>query len=97
MDPGSGYDVRSDEELRTVARKRIKDKREFWQHLVTYLIVNAGLVGIWAVGDQGYFWPGWVLFGWGIGLVFHAWNAFFARPITEADVEREMRRLQGQR
>jgi hypothetical protein len=30
---------------------------------------------------------------WGIGLVMHAWSAFFSRPITEADVEREIERL----
>jgi len=87
----------SDEELRGLALKRLKDKREFWQHLVTYVVVNAALVGIWALGDQGYFWPGWVLFGWGIGIVFHAWNTFYARPISDADVEREIRRLKGER
>jgi hypothetical protein len=52
-------------------------------------------VGIWALGDNDYFWPGWVIFGWGIGIVFHAWNTFFARPISDADVEREMRKLKG--
>jgi len=85
----------SDEELRSFAAKRLKEKREFWQHLVTYVIVNTALIGIWAIGDQGYFWPGWVLFGWGIGILFHAWNTFFSRPISEADVDREMRRLRG--
>lgn len=97
MDPGFSDDVPSDEELRTLALKRIKEKREFWQHLVSYVIVNAALVGIWAIGDRGYFWPGWVMFGWGIGLVFHAWNTFFARPISESDVEREMRKLKRDR
>jgi hypothetical protein len=87
----------SDEELRSLALKRLKDKREFWQHLVAYVVVNTALVGIWALGDQGYFWPGWVLFGWGIGIVFHAWNTFYARPISDADVEREIRRLKGER
>jgi hypothetical protein len=87
----------SDEELRSFAVKRVKEKREFWQHLASYVIVNAALIGIWSVGGAGYFWPGWVLFGWGIGIVFHAWNTFFSRPISEADVEREIRRLQRNR
>lgn len=87
----------SDEELRSFAVKRVKEKREFWQHLASYVIVNGALIGIWAIGDRGYFWPGWVLFGWGIGIVFHAWNTFFSRPISEADVEREIRRLQRNR
>jgi hypothetical protein len=33
-----------------------------------------------------------VLLGWGIGLVLHAWDAFFKRPVTEADVDRELAR-----
>jgi hypothetical protein len=85
----------SDEELRALALKRLKEKREFRQHFATYLIVNAALVGIWAVGERGYFWPGWVIFGWGIGMAFHAWNTFFSRPISDADVEQEVRKLQS--
>ena len=54
----------TDEELRELAVKRLKEKREFWQHLVAYVVVNAALIGIWALGGGGYFWPGWVLFGW---------------------------------
>ena len=87
----------SEEELRAFAAKRVKEKREFWQHLVAYVIVNAGLIGIWAVGERGSFWPGWVLFGWGIGILFHAWNTFFSRPVTDADVEAEIERLRGKR
>ena len=85
----------SDEELQAFAVKRLKGKREFWQHFAIYLIVNAALVGIWALGDGGYFWPGWVIFGWGIGIAFQAWNTFFSRPISDADVEREIRNLKG--
>lgn len=47
------------------------------------------------VTGRGYFWPIWVLGGWGIGLVMHYWEAFMRRPVTEADVDAEVRRLQG--
>jgi hypothetical protein len=33
-----------------------------------------------------------VIAAWGVGLVLHAWEVFVRRPITEADVEREMHR-----
>ncbi len=59
------------------ARKRVKAKREFYKHLLTYVIVNAGLILIWAfAADRGYPWFLWVLGGWGIGLVFNFLNAF---------------------
>ena len=48
--------------------------------------------GIWAASGAGYFWPIWVILGWGIGIVFHAWTVFGQKPITEDDVQREMQR-----
>ncbi len=77
---------------RKAAIERLKNRRAFGQDLVAYLVVNGFFVLIWAVTGGGYFWPAWIMGLWGIGLVLHAWTAFFQRPITEEDVEREMRR-----
>ena len=74
------------------ARKRVQARRDFGANLVAYIVINAFLVGVWAMTGAGYFWPAWVLAGWGVGLVLHAWEVFMRRPITEADVEQEMRR-----
>ena len=84
-----------DEERRAVAVKRLEEKRDFRTHVVTYVVVNAFLVGIWAVTGGDYFWPVWPILGWGIGLVLHAWSVFGQRPISDADIERGMRRQQG--
>jgi uncharacterized membrane protein YecN with MAPEG domain len=85
---GTGTDAGGEREQ---ARRRVQAKRDFASHLVVYLVVNAMLVGIWAV-TGGYFWPAWVMGLWGVGLVLHAWDAFWKRPVTEADVDRELRR-----
>ena len=80
-----------DQERRDAAIKRIKDKRDFKTHAVSYVVVNLFLVGVWAVSGGGYFWPGWVMAGWGIGLVLHGWQTYRGeRPITEEDIQREM-------
>jgi hypothetical protein len=84
-----------DEDLRTQARKRLEKRRDFSAHLIAYIVINAMLIGIWAITGAGYFWPAWVLLGWGVGLVLNAWDVFFRRPITEADVERELERGKG--
>ena len=65
---------------------------QFGAHLVVYAVVNASLILIWAVTGAGYFWPAWVLGGWGIGLVLHAWEVFFRRPVTDADIRAELQR-----
>jgi hypothetical protein len=83
-----------DEDLRKTARDRIRKRRDFGAHLVAYIVVNAMLIGIWAFTGAGYFWPAWVLFGWGIGVVMNAWDVFFRRPVTEHDIDREVRKLE---
>ena len=46
-------------------------RHSFKTHLTFYLLVNVILIGIWAAGGGGYFWPVWVILGWGIGLAAH--------------------------
>lgn len=79
-------------DVREQARKRLQKRRDFTTHAVTYAVINSMLIGIWAISGAGYFWPAWVLLGWGVGLVLNAWDVFFRRPITEADIERELER-----
>ena len=70
-------------------------KRKFAGDVIAYVVVNTFLIGVWAVSGFGYFWPGWVLAGWGVLLVLDAWNVYFRRSITDADVEAELRRGRG--
>ena len=75
------------------ARKRVERRRKFQAGLVAYVVINAGLVITWAITGGGYFWPAWVMAGWGIGLTLNAWDVYGRRPVTEADIDEEMRRL----
>jgi 2TM domain len=77
---------------RSWARKRIEKKQKFRGDVVAYIVVNAFLIGIWAIGGRGYFWPAWVLAGWGVGLVLDAWNLYYRQPITDADIDQELQR-----
>ena len=97
--PSYGSAPDQDDPIKALAIKRLKAKSEFRAHLVAYVIVNAGLFGVWLVValSTGAWFP-WFVFpmlGWGIGLGFHAWNAYGAAPTgpTEAQIEREMNRL----
>ena len=84
----------SEDELREEAVASIKRKRGFKQTLLAYVIVNVGLVIVWAATGAGYFWPGWVIGGWGIGLAFQAYDAYGRRrTIGEDEIASEMQRL----
>ncbi|MGE0133774.1 MAG: 2TM domain-containing protein [Dehalococcoidia bacterium] len=64
-----------DQALRARALQSIQKKREFMAHLVSYVLVNAFLLVLWAmVSGGGFFWPMFPLVGWGIGLFFHGWK-----------------------
>ena len=80
---------------REAAIARLKERRDFWSHVIAYVVVNAFLIGVWKVTSSGgYFWPVWPIGGWGIGLLMHAWETFRPR-ISEAAIQREMRRDGG--
>lgn len=74
------------------ARARLVRKRKFRGDLVAYIVINAFLVGLWAVTGFGSFWPGWVLAIWGVLLLLDGWDAFYRHDVTEEDIQREMRK-----
>lgn len=87
------------DDLRDDAIRVLKKKRDFQAHLLAYVLVNAVLWGIWAVisvaSSVWFPWPIFATLGWGIGLVFHAWDVYGRRPFTEEDIQREEARLRG--
>jgi hypothetical protein len=85
------------EDLREVALKRIKKRRDFRTHVVVYSLVNISLWGIWMVTGTGFPWPVFVTGGWGIGLLLDARETYGDRPVTEQDVQAEIERLKQQR
>ena len=87
-----------------IARKRAS----FKTHVVTYIIVNAFLWGIWFLSDNrhhnidfdnyewNYFpWPLWSTIGWGIGLAFHFAGAYIFPKANS--VEREYEKLKNRK
>jgi 2TM domain len=80
------------DEVRASARKRIEKRRNLQGGLVAYVVVNGFLVAIWAMTGGGYFWPAWVIAGWGVGMLLGLWD-YLRGPVTEADVDDELRRM----
>jgi hypothetical protein len=55
-------------------RDHVRKLRRFYTDAMIYGVVNLGLILIWAISGGGYFWPIWVIIGWGIGLGIHAFS-----------------------
>jgi len=86
---------RNDEDmLRQRAIRQVKKRRDFYGHLLVFALVNGAAIAIWAtVGDGGFFWPIFLLFGWGIGLIMNAWDVFYRGYEDEGQIQREIERL----
>jgi uncharacterized membrane protein len=85
----------NDDDARRQARERLESKRGFWNFLMVFVIVSAALIGIWALSGAGFFWPVFPIGGMAIGVALSAWGIFGEKPITEADVDREVERRRG--
>jgi hypothetical protein len=94
--------VATDEALRDAAIARLNRKRKFVQDIVGYVAVNGVLWLIWLLSDRSSDgsipWPAWISLIWGFLLVVDAWRTYgnwprsLNQPITETDIEREMKR-----
>jgi hypothetical protein len=71
------------------AKDRVDELRGFYHHLMIYVIVNLGLLGLnyYSNGFE-YPWALWSLFGWGLGLVSHALKTYRVSPFLGKDWER---------
>lgn len=73
------------------ARKRIQKRHKLRIDVAAYLVINIFLVAVWVFNGMGYFWPAWVMAGWGVLLLLDAWNLHDQKPITEDDLDHELR------
>jgi hypothetical protein len=85
-----------EKELERRAREQVEAQKGFYVHLMTYILVNAGLFLINAGTRTRYggWWFYWPLFGWGIGLVSHAFNVFGVLALFTSDwEERQVKKM----
>jgi hypothetical protein len=67
-------------------------RRDLQAGCVAYVVVNAFLVGVWAMTGRGHFWPAWIMAAWGMGMLLRFWD-YKRGPVTEADIDNELRRM----
>jgi hypothetical protein len=94
-------DSLEEERLYKKAQKKAREIRGFYIHLAVYCVVIPALVAVNLIFTPGYYWFFFSMFGWGIGLAFHAmevfsWNPFLGKGWEERKIkeliEREKRK-----
>ncbi|MBX0298710.1 2TM domain-containing protein [Cryobacterium sp. 1639] len=86
----------NNDELRTLARKRLKARRDFWNYCGVWLGVSLIVTAVWLLTDPGgYFWPIWPIGGMGIAAFFIGLDAFGPNRgiITEEAIDEEVAKI----
>lgn len=84
------------------AKARVEEKKKFYSHLGSFIIVNVFLFLLNIFTSPGHFWFVYPLLGWGVGLMSHYYKTFgfpgMKGPESEwerREMEKEMRRLES--
>ena len=76
------------------AQKKVREIKDFYQHLIVFILVSIILIVINLMTSPGYLWFAWCLMGWGIGLVLHGLAVFNLPPFFNKDwEERKIREI----
>jgi len=92
----------SSEEVRK-AKKKVKSKKEFFQHLMAFVIVNFFLFSLNMVTSPFTWWFHFPLLGWSVGLAFHYVEVFgvpgfdiLSREWEDRELDRELRKIKDE-
>jgi len=58
------------------AKKRVDNLKGFYSNLLSYCVVIPFLIFINLMTSSNHLWFWWPMFGWGIGIIFHAFSVF---------------------
>ena len=79
--------INLDEERYIKAQKRVEELKGFYGNLVSFIVVNLGLMVINLLTFPAYLWFLWSVLGWGIGVVIHGLKVFNCIPFLGKDWE----------
>jgi hypothetical protein len=81
--------INLDEERYIKAQKRVEEIKGFYGNLVSYILVNLGLMVLNLLTYPAYLWFFWPLLGWGIGVAIHGLIVFNCLPFLGKEWEEQ--------
>jgi hypothetical protein len=77
----------NEEEKYKYAKKKVKDLKGFYSHLIVYFVINIFLVIINLISTPERIWFYWVTLGWGVAVVLNAVAVFGLGGLFGSDWE----------
>lgn len=69
------------------AQKRVKEIREFYEHLTVFLLCNPIVIVVNIMTSPGYLWFIWCVLGWGFAIFMHGLKVFRISPFFNKNWE----------
>jgi hypothetical protein len=90
-------ELTNEERLRRRAVRRVRAKLGFRNHLLVFVLVNAGLAAINLITSPRYLWFLYAMGGWGIGLLVHGLTVHGRTSgLREDMIAKELERLRAE-
>jgi len=70
-----------------LAKRKVRVFRKFYQHVITYVLVNLGLFLVNMLNLEEGLWFYYPLFGWGVGVLAHGLAVFSKYRLFDEDWE----------
>jgi hypothetical protein len=71
------------------AFKDVRNLRQFYMHLFKYVVVTLALLAGNLIFSPQYLWAFWVMGGWGLGVLLHAFRIFGPNWLLGPEWERQ--------
>jgi hypothetical protein len=75
------------------ARKRAKELKGFYSHLVTFVVINTFMIAVNLFTSPNELWFYWPLLGWGFGLFWHFCGVFVFNQFGKDWEEKKIKEL----
>ncbi len=83
-----------DQDAYRKARKRVKEKKDFYSHLISFAVMSVFFVALNLLTSPWSLWFYWPILGWGIGILFHYFDVFGVPGVGSLDKDWEERAIQ---
>lgn len=84
-----------DREIYKIATKRVKEKRKFYTHLMSWLLMSVFFILL-NLFTSDIFWAIFPILGWGVAVAFHAIRVFsftYGDDWEQREIEKEIARI----
>ncbi len=87
----------ADADIYRMARKRVRQKRKFYTHFMSWLVMSVFFILL-NLFTADFFWAIFPILGWGVAIAFHAIKVFsftYGDDWEQREIEKEITKIKS--